>query len=214
MYLAYALLCEGSSDFEYFEALIPRVVDDVVSDRGRLTVDMPTTPTFRLRRGKTVAAVAREACEKQQAFVLVFVHADTGGASQAGTLDCRSVAYCTKMQEVCDFNPARCVLMRPQREMEAWALADRDAIRDALGYGGRLADLGLPKDAREAERLPDPKKTLRTALRQAGFRRRRDAGTILPAIAQRQSIDALRQARSFAEFEAGLTTALEDLRAI
>ena len=30
MYLAYALFCEGPSDYSYFEVLIPRVIESIV----------------------------------------------------------------------------------------------------------------------------------------------------------------------------------------
>lgn len=215
MYLPYALFCEGSSDFDYLEVLIPRLIDDLVSNRGRRMVDVPTVPTFRLRQsGRSVQAVAEEACDKKEAFLLVFIHADTAGTGRTRTLDSRSAAYCRTMREICCFDPHRCILVRPRHEMEAWALADPEAMRDALGYRGRLGELGLPMNAREAERLPNPKKTLRAALGRLRGRRRRDETTVLPAIAQRQSIDALRRARSFAEFEKGLTTALGHVGAI
>ena len=87
MYLAYALFCEGSSDFDYFEVLIPRLVDDLVSGRGVRPVEAPSTPAFRLgQSGRSVDAVAEEACGKKDAVLLIFVHADTGGSGQAATL--------------------------------------------------------------------------------------------------------------------------------
>ena len=30
MYLAYALFCEGASDYSYFEVLLPRVIESIV----------------------------------------------------------------------------------------------------------------------------------------------------------------------------------------
>lgn len=215
MYLAYALCCEGSSDFEYLEVLIPRLVDDIVRDRGVRPVDTPSTPAFRLGQfGRSVDAVAREACGKKEAVLLVFIHADTGGSGQAATLESRSDAYCRKMREICGFPSSRCVLIRPRHETEAWALADPTAVLDALGFKGSPEILGLPATAREAEGLADPKGQLRIALRQLRGRRRRDEAALLPTIAQRQSVDALRGARSFVDFEERLTTALEDLGAL
>lgn len=215
MYLSYALFCEGSSDFDYFEVLIARLIDTIVAERGRFPVDVPTAPSVRLGgSGRSVDAVADEACAKREAALITFIHADTGGRSQERTLDQRSVAYCARMREVCGFRPARCVLVRPRREMEAWALADRNAVLDAFGYRDTKGDIGLPKSARAAERLTDPKETLRTALRQLSGRRSHDLDRIFPAIAQRQSIDMLRRAQSFAEFEDGLATALKDVGAI
>lgn len=215
MYLAYALFCEGSSDFDYLEVLIPRLVDELVRVGGVRPVDAPSTPAFRLgQSGRSVDSVAEEACEKKDAVLLVFIHADTGGSGQAATLESRSDAYCRKMREVCGLPPSRCVLIRPRHETEAWALADPTAVLNALGFTGPPERLGLPATAREAERMADPKGQLRAALRQLRGRRRRDEAALLPAIAQRQSVEALRGARSFVDFERRLTTALEDLGAL
>lgn len=217
MYLPYALFCEGPSDFAYLEVLIPRVIDDLVRDRGRLPVDVPSAPAFRLgQSGRSVDAVAQEACDKREAFLLTLIHADTGGTNQAQTLDSRSAAYCARIQEVCGLAPARCVLICPRHETEAWALADPAAVLDALGYGGPAADLGLPNSGREAERLPNPKDSLRMAVTRARGRNRhgRDASAVLPAIAQRQSIDALRGAPYFKRFEESLVAALRDVGAL
>lgn len=55
MYLAYALFCEGPSDYSYFEVLLPRVIESTVLRGGRVTVDVPERPAVRLgRRGRTV----------------------------------------------------------------------------------------------------------------------------------------------------------------
>lgn len=217
MYLSYALFCEGDSDFDYFAVLIPRVVDDLIRARGRYPVDVPNEPAIRLgRTDRTVDAVAAEACNKREAFFLTLVHADTGGAHQAQTLANRSVAYCERMQDVCGLAPARCVLICPRHETEAWALADSEAVLDALGYAGSFTDLGLPANARRAERLPDPKDTLRAAVAKARprVRRRRQQDAVLPRIAQRQSIQALRGGPSFRMFEESLAASLHDLGAL
>ena len=38
MYLAYALFCEGASDYSYFEVLLPRVIESIVLKAGRVTL--------------------------------------------------------------------------------------------------------------------------------------------------------------------------------
>lgn len=212
MYLAYALFCEGSSDFAYLEVLIPRLIDSIVGDLGICPVDRPDTPTLRLgQSSRAVEAVAMEACRARDAIHLAFIHADTGGRNQEGAVDARSAAYCTKMHEICEFPQPRCVLLRPRHETEAWVLADPNAVLEALGHRGPAADLGLPGNPREAEHHQDPKSCLDAALHRATNNRRRQARTLLPAIAQRQSIAELRQSASFGDFESRLKTALRDL---
>ena len=93
MYLAYALFCEGSSDYSYFEVLLPRVIESIVLRAGRVTADVPERPAVRLgRRGRTVDEVAAEACDQREAFHIVFVHADTGGRGQLAKVGYRSDA--------------------------------------------------------------------------------------------------------------------------
>lgn len=212
MYLAYALFCEGPSDFAYFEVLIPQVIAALVAETGIRPVETPAEPAVRLGQGnRSVQAVAAEACRRREAFHLVLIHADVGGRGQATKLDSRSTAYCEEMSERCAFPPSRCVTLTPRHTMEAWALADPDAVLRALGYSGSAAVIGLPRDGREAERLADPKETLDLAVRRVTNNRRRRGHTLLPAIAQRQMIDALRQAPSFRDFELRLQTALRTL---
>lgn len=212
MYLAYALFCEGASDFEYFEVLIPRVIAALVAEKGIRPVDTPTEPAVRLgQRDRSVPAVAAEACRRREAFHIVFVHSDVGGRGQATRLHSRSTSYCEQMFEICAFPQGRCVTLTPRHTMEAWAVADPNAVLGALGYRGSAADIGLPGNGREAERLPDPKTSLDLAVGQVTNDRRRRGHTLLPAIAQRQTMDALRQAESFRDFESRLQAALRTI---
>ena len=212
MYLAYALFCEGASDYSYFEVLVPRVIESTVLKAGRTPVDVPERPSLRLgRKGRSVEAVAREACDGREAFHVVFVHADTGGRGQRATLPERSNVYCRRMHEECELPRERCVLLRPASMMESWALADPKAVLDALGYRGAPAELGLPAGAEQAEAHLDPKGCLHSALRAVRGPRGSRGDSLLPAIAQRQSMDALRRSASFQELERSLHTALGDL---
>ena len=212
MYLAYALFCEGPSDYSYFEVLLPRVIESIVLKVGRVTVDVPERPALRLgKKGRAVDEVAAEACDRREAFHIVFVHADTGGRGQLAKLGHRSSAYCQKMHELCEWRSERCVLLRPACMTESWALADPQAVLDSLGYRGTPSELGLPADAEQAEDHPNPKTCLGSALRTVRGTRRSRVDALLPAIAQRQSMDALGRSKSFQEFEVGLQSALLDL---
>jgi len=212
MYLAYALFCEGSSDYSYFEVLLPRVIESIVLKVGRVNMEVPEQPAVRLgTKGRTVEEVAEEACGRREAFHVVFVHADTGGRAQLAGVGYRSSAYCGKMHELCEWRSERCVLLRPASMTESWALADPQAVLDTLGYRGTPSELGLPADAEQAEDHPNPKACLDSALRAVRRTRRSRGDALLPAIAQRQSMDALGRSKSFREFEVSLRTALLDL---
>ena len=214
MHLAWALFCEGNSDYSYFEVLLPRVMEEIACRDGVRPVEIPSAPTVRLGRGgRSVEAVALEVCvDARNAFHLLFVSADTGGRGQESAIDNRARQYCLAIHERCEWPPARCVLLTPRHETEAWALADPSAVKRALGFTGPATALGLPSDAAEAERLPDPKSVLTRAAEQArGRRSARPAAGLFVSIAQSQSIPALRASHSFREFEGRLRAGLVDL---
>jgi hypothetical protein len=214
MYLAWALFCEGNSDYSYFEVLLPRVMEEMTRCEGIRPVEIPSTPTVRLgRNGRSVEDLAGEVCgDAGRAIYLLFISADTGGHGLAQTIDGRARQYCLAIHKRCGWPRDRCVRLTPRHETEAWVLADPNAVRRALGFTGQADDLGLPRNAAEAERLTDPKSVLtRAADRVRGRRSRRSAADLFVSIAQLQSIAALRAAHSFQEFEARLRVGLADL---
>jgi hypothetical protein len=213
-YISWAALYEGGTDQAYFELLIPRVMEEIIMLRRTGHSTIPPAPAVRLRR-RAVEKVAQEACTASEAFHIVFIHADTGGRALEADLDERSIRYCEAMRALCNWPPLRCITISPRHETEAWILADPHAVTAALGYLGPPASIGLPGNANEAGRHGDPKAVLEAAVRQVRGRRRSfDVKQIFPAIAQRQSLARLRQARSFAAFEASLQDALADLGCI
>jgi hypothetical protein len=213
-YVSWAALYEGPTDQSYFDLLLPRVMEDLILQRGTRNVTIPAVPAVRISRG-SVEQVAAEACRARDAFHLVFIHADTGGRGLSAGLEYRSGAYCQAMHDLCEWPPDRCIRISPSHETEAWVLADPGAVTDALGYRGAAAEIGLPEDATQAERLVDPKAALENVMaRVRGRRRSLDVQYIFPAIAQRQRLELLRRSRSFASFEAEVAQALVSLGCI
>lgn len=210
-YVGWAALYEGTSDAAYFEVLLPRVMNDLALTRGTRHSTIPDSPAILLTRAD-VDTVAEEACNAVDAFHLVFIHADTGGRAQAEGIAARSIAYCEAMNARCGWPPARCITIEPCHETEAWLLCDPDAVTGALGFRGNAADVGLPANANAAERIADPKAVLKEAVVTIRGRRRSESTSALyPAIAQRQSLAALRASRSFRAFEDRLVAAMRDL---
>lgn len=209
-YISWAVLYEGPSDALYLDVLLPRVIRELIADEGSTLAEIPDAPAVQLGRyGREVDAVAKEACGARDAFEIVFIHADTGGRNLAQNLNSRSGAYCTAMHDRCGLPPERCVTINPRHETEAWLLADDAAVVAALGFRGTPASIGLPSDAREADRLPDPKRVLTQAIEMvAGRRRSQRMETIFPAIAQRQDVGRLRRSPSFKKFEDQLRACL------
>lgn len=209
-YVAWAVVYEGDTDAAYFDVLIPRLMEDLAIAGTKLPT-IPTGPAIRLRRGGP-EEVAKEACAASDAFFLVFIHADAGGRDVAKGIGQRSTAYCEEMHKLCGWSTDRCVVITPRHETEAWVLADPAAVTSTLGYTGPPASIGLPATPAAAERLVDPKATLRQAVAKVRGRRRTvDLAQVFPAIAQRQSLAELRKLASFQAFENCVRTALNDL---
>lgn len=210
MYLSWAPYYEGDTDAAYFDILVPRVLDSILLLNGTRPITVPDTPALRLGRyDRSICVVAAEICAGKSSFHLVFIHADTGGRALEANTSNRQEAFALKAFELCQWPPERIVKITPRHETEAWALADPAAVCSALGFQGNPNELNLPENAREAERLTDPKLCLDLAARAVSRRRyRAGASSLLTAIAQEQRLDFLRQSRSFQEFELELCNAL------
>jgi hypothetical protein len=215
-YVSWAALYEGPSDALYLDVLLPRIIRDLIANEGTELVEVPDAPAVRLgTNGRSVEKVAAEACSFRGAIDVIFIHADTGGRNLEQALTDRSDAYCIAFGSCCDWPGERCITMTPRHETEAWLIADSGAVTAALGYTGDPAELGLPGDARGAERLPDPKQVLRGAIDAvAGRRRGQRIDNLFPAVAQRQRLDLLRGSASFVQFETRLRRCLQAMGCI
>lgn len=212
-YVSWAAFYEGPSDALYLDVLLPRAIRELIASEGSELAEIPDAPSVKLGlHGRDVNQVATEACEFKNAFDVVFIHADTGGRALESRLSDRADAYCMAMRALCDLPSDHCITLTPRHETEAWLLADGRAITDALGFSGDPAGIGLPTDARAAERLVDPKQVLADAIKTvAGRRRSQRVETLFPAIAQRQRMEHLRRSDSFLAFEEQLRRCLRVL---
>jgi hypothetical protein len=215
-YLSWAAFYEGGTDALYFDVLLPRIIRDLIATSGDDLVEVPDIPAVKLGvSDRSIAAVASEVCTFKGAFDLLFIHADAGGRNLEQGLIHRAEAYCDAVYDRCGWPQTSCVTITPRHETEAWLLADSAAVTAALGYNGAPEQVGLPTDARAAERLVDPKSVLNGAIEAIIGRRRRQAVEFLfPAIGQRQDLAALRQSTTFCSFEERLRACLLSLRII
>lgn len=213
-YVAWAALYEGHTDKLYFDVLIPKLMEDFIIRYGIRNSTVPEFPAIYLRRG-SVEEIAREICESQDAFHIAFVHVDTGGRGQQTQVGVRGGLVPRAANLMCGWLEERCVVVAPTHEMEAWLLADHEAVCDTLGYSGRAHDLGLPTSPRDAERIDDPKGVLDEAVARARGRRGDIPPELLfPVVAQRQSLESLRRLNSFRRFHDDLAAALRSLGCI
>ena len=154
MYLAWASMYEGGSDATYFDVLIPRVIEQILSLKGIRPVQIPAAPSVRVGvQNRSIDKVAEEICENKDAFHLLFIHADTDGRHRENGIKSRREAYIETANELCGWPSDRTIVLSPRHEMEAWAIADGDAVCRALGYKGKPIELQLPASPLAAERL-------------------------------------------------------------
>jgi hypothetical protein len=210
VYLSWALYAEGNSDRDYFEAFLPRVLEELILADGKFSVDVPNSCAVHLgKSGRAIEEVAVEACAAKGAFELLFIHADTGGRALAEGIDDRAQAYIDRMSDICGIRKDRAVIIAPKHETEAWLLADRNALLATLGYRDNQNALGLPTNADQAEKLPDPKATLRSVVDVVYGNRvtaKRDVN--FGSIALQQDFKNLRGSASYLKFESDLREAL------
>lgn len=102
---------------------------------------------------------------------LLFVHRDAESASLAERRREIEMAVATVSVDASTAPPAICVV--PVRMTEAWFLFSESALREAAGNPNGRLPLALPF-LEQVESIPDPKRLLHEALREAsGLQRRR-----------------------------------------
>jgi len=203
MYLSWSAFYEGATDAQYFNIIIPRLLDDIIRTSGRRPCDVGEFPAVEFGVvDRSFDKVAEEICARKNEFHIIFVHADLGGRGLAADVALRREQLILQAQSICGFDPQIAVMLSPKKELEAWALADLAAIKAALGVNTIPDDL-MPATPSAAEKLPNPKANLNAIVKSA-TNKRSSARNILVRIAQEQSIDELRRAPSFEEFEVRL----------
>ncbi|MBY8821870.1 hypothetical protein [Sphingomonas colocasiae] len=207
MYLSWSAFYEGASDAQYFNIIIPRLLDEIIRESGRRPCDVGEFPAVEFGIGdRSFEHVAADICARKNEFHIIFVHADLGGRGQAANVAQRREQLIQIAHAMCEFDPRIAVMLSPEKEIEAWALADSAAVKAALGVNTIPGDL-MPDTPAAAERLLDPKSNLNAIIRSV-VRRRSSDRQILVRIAQEQSIDNLRRASSFRSFESCLREVL------
>lgn len=199
--LTLALFAEGGSDRRFLDPLLVRLVEEYARSQ-RVIVGVSETIVAIGQRSREVEKVGQEICDKSAVVDLVMIHADQGGRGQQRRLASRSCAYCDAASTVCAFPRARCVIVAPQKEIEAWVLADPEAVLGALGLSRAPAGVNLPINGRFAEGVTDPKELLIDLISRArGRRRGTRPAEIFGRVAQEMNLTLLRAAESFRAFE-------------
>lgn len=193
--LSWTLYTEGETDRDYLGTLLPRIIEHVAfaSERGPAAM-VPEQPAAIFgRKERAFDQAAKEICTAREAFVLLFVHGDSGGRGQQTTLDRRTAGLCRMAHDACGFSLERCIVVAPRQATEAWCLADPDALRSALQLRHNHEFPELSAAPRGLEQMTDPKATAQSILANLlRGRRRRPPRFPYTVVAQQQRLEVLR----------------------
>ena len=225
-----ALWAEGPTDQAFLRPLLRRLVEDLLLSRGERPVEVPDVLDLNdyldrrslPEKSGRVTKVREATRQAQGCWTLLLIHAD--GSGDAHTKRREQIQ---PVLEACLQAPessgatagsvvAGCAVV-PIREMEAWALADREALGLAVGAQEPDGDSGEPpRRARLVEKIEDPKTMLDTFIqrRDGPFGRRGEQmkSIALEDLGGRVSLDRLRDVPSFQGLEEELLESLARLR--
>lgn len=202
-YLTSALVTEGNTDDRLLPGLLGRALDDICATDFNESVEIPEIVVLRHHSGPPSVQQIIDTVEKNEGlFSLVFVHRDHGASR-----DRLEREWIGPLSLKWGSRAERLVMVVPVRETEAWALADGNALRRALGVTWQDADLGVPRRPRDVEKIPDPK----VPLDQIGVRIGRPVENYFERLSELVSLTVLRRVPSFMAWRERTMDALSEL---
>jgi hypothetical protein len=208
VYLRLLLYAEGKTDYRLLLPLLRRLVEQMCLDSARGIVDVEDVQGIdTAKKGDRQTRIVEAASGFWGGACILFIHADGAGDPERARAE--QIAPGMRLIEQ-TFKGGACVPVVPVREIEAWALTDGDALRDAFETTLRDDHLGIVKRPRDVEKVPDPKKELRAAFSAVAGppRRRRRLEDFYTRIGERLDLAKLAQIPAFAALERDLREAL------
>jgi len=213
-YVALALACEGSTDYEFLGPLLARHVETLIAEDGEENVEIgsviPVLPSGRF--GNSREGVSREFAEGRIFADILFLHTDGGGDAK-GAHQYRVDPLRSVLAELGE-TPSL-VAVVPVRETEAWMLADSSAIESTLGLNAGVVQ--ITEKPKNVDSILDPKSELRRIAqvveansgRRRNIRRRGDrVNRLYSTLAADVKFHLLREVPSFVQYETSLRSIL------
>jgi len=213
--LVLAFYAEGMTDERFLPTIIRRTAEDLLAARGRTSVEVldPFVIDHGIKRRfhtqeDRILAAARAAA----GYHALLVHADADHATRDRALNERYLPGFRRVQASPQGACSTLVPLIPIHMVEAWMLADMDALRDVIGTTADAQQLGLPPTIHQIEDNPDPKALLHQVIRNASAgqtrRRRVKASEVVEPLAQRVRLDRLGTLAAYQQFRGDLLQAL------
>lgn len=157
---------EGTTDVRFLGSVIRRTFDELTWECGQATEVYLSTALDVPKQGLTFSdyvLAAAKVAEVDKLMVLC-VHTDADDVTDTTALIHRIGPAFTKVQTSADAVCENLVAIVPVQMIEAWMLADIDALKTEIGTDKTDAQLGL---TRLPESIADPKETINEAIRLA-----------------------------------------------
>lgn len=217
--LTSALYAEGRSDEHFLPVLLQRTIAELLNLQATKVVDVLEPVVLRPVKQRSHEEAILRAAQLAVNYHLLFIHADADDVTAERAYMQRIEPGLGLVQSAADSGIAVChylVPVIPVQMIEAWLLADAEAVSDVVGMPFVLVQKSLPLRAHEVEALADPKAQLEQVVRQAqAARPRRRRNTVLSdyyePMAYRLRLEKLRRLPAFQAMEAELADALRHL---
>lgn len=203
--LSLALYCEGPTDKHFLPIIIQRTSQDILGQYGKNIVEVLPIEVIdapKQKQGKGILEVALKSVGRH----ILIIHADA---------DSRTYEQAKAQSFIPGYNLVQrthlkvcknLVAMIPVREVEAWMIADFEALQAVLETKATASDLGLPAKAKLVETNSDPKATLKQVVVRAYASRSRRHRSIsnwhefYETLAQEIKLERLKEIPAFQRF--------------
>lgn len=215
--LVLALYAEGPTDERFLPIVIQRTVQHIVAERGRTVIDVLEPMLIRIRRdinGQDERIL--EAARQTSGYHALVIHADADHPTPERALTERIQPGMQLVQRAgIDHH---LIPLIPVQMIEAWLLADPEALRQIIGTNMTAQELQIPGHAHQVESDPAPKQTLKNIVQHATAQRKRRrpvrVSDIFAPLARTISLERLRGVPAYQQFVADMSAALVALRMI
>jgi hypothetical protein len=214
-----AIYAEGRTDERFLPPVVERAAAAALVHRGRALFDvLPPYPIDGDLRANVDDQPGRilEAARRAAQFHVLIVHADADGPTpdralaerfQPGAALVESAHH--RQDSVC----SRLLPIIPVRMVEAWLLADLDALSRVIHVQIDPRGLDYAAIPRLVESVPDPKRELARLVAAARSQRQRPIALaeLYEPLGNRIDLERLRRVRAYQRFEDDLTQTLIEL---
>jgi Domain of unknown function (DUF4276) len=217
--LVLGLYAEGRTDERFLPIIIQRTTQRILDQHDRMDID--AQPVLVIKKSlrcssleQCILQAARAAC----GYSVLVVHSDGDDRSYKQTLQERFYPGYGLVQQTEEDICKSLVPIVPIRMVEAWMLADPEALQKAMNTTLGIRTLRVPAKAKLVESITYPKETLHQVVQKVhpGQPRRwsRAKSELYETLAPIISLDRLNQVPSYKQFVADLTVALKILNLI